>query len=78
MRNRVKRDQNFNAVSATNSSPRPGDFEVGSPKSRAAARAVIGSYTEAWRSQENDELTNLTESELAIIEDVPNPWYGSG
>lgn len=37
----IERTKDKSLVTATDSTPRPGDFPIGSPQSRAAARALV-------------------------------------
>jgi hypothetical protein len=52
------------------SGPKPGDFPIGSPQSRAAARAMVARDAEQQRDMEEDLLANLTPVEQAMIEVV--------
>src|ERR1039458_1611491 len=49
-------------VTATNSGPRPGDFPIGSPESRAAARALISARGPKLTRYDRDcmEIVSMT------------------
>ena len=66
MTKRLKSKQNRISLPATACGPKPGDFPVGSLKSRAAARALLVNY--AADQDEGIELGNLTPYELATSE----------
>lgn len=57
-------------VPTANPGTKPGDFPVGSLRSRAAARAIVASYADEQRKEEEAQLANLTPLEQATIEDV--------
>ena len=73
MRDCPKTNRHTNSLRATIPGPKPGDFEAGSVQSRAAARAMVESHAKEQRSEEDRELEDLTEFEIATTEDVPNP-----
>ena len=58
------------SLPATISRARPGDFSVGSPQSRAAARARLKSDESLQQLEEAAELSNLNPLEQALIEGV--------
>jgi hypothetical protein len=64
----LKTRQNRTFLPATSFRSRPGDFALGSPKSRAAARALLVSQTTEQLECEADELGNLSAFELAVGE----------
>lgn len=67
MSNRRKINHNPN-LPATVSGPKPGDFPLGSAKSRAAARAIIDNHTAEQRKIEAAEFGDLTPLAIALSE----------
>jgi hypothetical protein len=59
-----RKNNDLAGLLATESSPRPGDFETGSLKSRAAARTLI-------RKKQAAQLENLTPYQAAMAEGLP-------
>lgn len=68
MVNRLKLLLNVGPVPATVLGPKPGDFPVGSIRSRAAARAVLANHAAEQAQDKAAEFGNLTPYEAAIIE----------
>jgi hypothetical protein len=77
MGKRLKSQRRCYFVPATYRGPWPGDYPVGSPQSRAAARAILTAYAEEKRKEEEAALADLTPFErahiLATVEDVDKP-----
>lgn len=68
MSNRQKKHQAHGSPIATNSGPKPGDFPLGSAKSRAAARAAVDRFAAEQRQIEQAEYGNLTPLEIVMSE----------
>lgn len=68
MSNREKKGSDIDFTAATVSGPKPGDFSLGSVKSRAAARATVGRLAAAQKEIEAAEYGNLTPLEAAMSE----------
>jgi hypothetical protein len=68
MANRLKLNQDPSSVPATVSGPKPGDFPLGSIRSRAAARALLANYAAEQAQDQATEFANLTPYERAIVE----------
>lgn len=72
MPNRPKSQCGRLHVSTTIPGIKPGDFPVGSLKSRAAARAIVAGYAEERSREAEAVLSNLTPYEQEILEDDVN------
>ncbi len=68
MTNGLQTKHSRNAVAATVSGAKPGDFPVGSVQSRAAARALLANHAAEQAQEESAEFANLTPYEIAIAE----------
>lgn len=68
MNNHVEKGRNAITLPATESAPKPGDFPIGSAKSRAAARAVLDQRTAENRASEELHNSRLTEFQKAIAD----------
>jgi hypothetical protein len=67
MSSRRKTNQNPD-LPATDSGPKPGDFPLGSARSRAAARSALDNYAAEQRKIEEGEFGKLTPFEAAVSE----------
>jgi hypothetical protein len=52
---------------------RPGEYPLGSLRSRAAARGLASAYAHLENREVEDELKNLTATEHVLIEDTDDP-----
>src|SRR5579862_2926508 len=68
MAKRLKTDRNRTVLPATISDIKSGDFTIGSPESRAIARALLDNQVARQREMEAIDLANLTPFEQAISE----------
>lgn len=66
MNNHDENERNTTAMPATESVPKPGDFPIGSAKSRAAARAILDHRVADDRAAEELENSRLTEFQKAM------------
>jgi hypothetical protein len=60
-------------ISAAFPGPKPGDFPIGSLRSRSAARAILIASAEGLRKEREAMLESLTPYEQVLIEDESNP-----
>lgn len=69
MSNSTKKFSNTDSLAATDPGPKPGDFPLGSAKSRAAARAVLDRRAAQERKAEKLRDSKLTPFQIAMVGD---------
>jgi hypothetical protein len=73
MRERMKERSGRKLFSVKTCGPRPGDYELGSLESRAAARMMVDSYADERAEDEKAELGKLSIHEEALVEGCADP-----